>query len=224
MVMARTTRHGHHGPVEPARIALGGDAAAGAAGDPVDRDRLLHRRADAVRHRLERPPRTAPFFLGAIDLAAATTPSRRSAPSCGTARWHSPCMASSRRRSGSPSPASPWPRSSTCCARQLPGKAARLLAWPKRVLENKYGLRPPVGRRVRRRRLRLGRACARSTAGDRRDRGRRQRRLVDFIAGVVRRSQTGLPVPLRLRHDPRPDRAAGRADPVLGMTARRHQR
>ena len=106
----------------------------------------------------------------------------------------------------------------TCAAR----RAASCSRWPVRILENKYGFDDlwikgfagggvglgKLSCDVRRRRpdRRRGRSTARAGVID------RIRRLVRCAVPVR------LPLPLRLRDDPRPDRAAGGADQVLALT------
>jgi len=134
-----------------------------------------------------------PFFLGAIDLAAA----RDTVAQVGAELWHGPAAFALH---GFVAPAFWLAFAGFALATvmyllrpELPGKAARLLAWPKRVLENKYWADHLWVGGFGGGGLRLGRASravdSRVIDGIAVD---GSARLVDFVAGVVRRSQTGL--------------------------------
>jgi NADH-quinone oxidoreductase subunit L len=134
-----------------------------------------------------------PFFLGAIDLAAV----RDTVAQVGIELWHGPLAFALH---GFVAPAFWLAFAGFALATvmyllrpELPARAARLLAWPKRVLENKYWADHLWVGGFGGGGLRLGRASravdSRVIDGIAVD---GSARLVDFVAGVVRRPQTGL--------------------------------
>ena len=175
-------------------------------------DRLLHRRPDAVRHdllvtrsscRTSSVDRRAPAHDVLAKLA-------RGIPRPGrvrAARLHG------AGRSGWRSPASRSRRSCTWCEAGTAGRARELL--------RAAGAHAARTSTARRRCGSSGFAARRRAARPRPRAGRRRGvidgvfvngsgRVVDRVAGVLRRTAVRLPLPLRLRDDPRPDRAARR--------------
>jgi NADH-quinone oxidoreductase subunit L len=134
-----------------------------------------------------------PYFLGAIDLAA----TRDTVAQIGAELWRGPVAFALH---GFVAPAFWLAFAGFALATvmyllrpELPAKAARLLAWPRKVLENKYwaddlwiGGFAAGGRRLGRASRAVDSRVIDGVAVD------GSARLVDFVAGVVRRSQTGL--------------------------------
>jgi hypothetical protein len=120
---------GHHGPAEAARVALGGDAAAGAAGDPSVIDRLLHDRPDAVRRLVRRRDLHRTRASGIKELAAGFH---------GAARHDGARTACRRCRSGWRWPVRRRPGSSTSCGPTCRRRSSRSPAC-RASSRNKYG-------------------------------------------------------------------------------------
>ena len=191
-----------------ARIAVGGDRAADPAGDPVDPDRFLHRRPDAVRHRHAGSRQAAAVLPGCDRRAGAHDVIGKLAE-----EFHGPVAFALH---GFKAPAF-WLalRGLRAGDVHVPGRSPDLPAqvaqgasrWPVRVLENKYGIDDlwidgfaggGVG---------LGKALARDRhARDRRRLVNGSARVVDLVAAPDAPRAVRLPLPLCLRDDPRPDR------------------
>jgi NADH-quinone oxidoreductase subunit L len=118
---ATTTEH------HAARVALGGDAAAGAAGDPVGRDRLPRRSSRCCSATSSRARSSSTERHPAMAELASTS----------TARRHGAARPSARCRSGWRWPAWSRPGSSTWRRTSRP-RSPHLQAAGTRVLENKY--------------------------------------------------------------------------------------